>query len=114
MRQRIERNLQLFVGRTLYYHMWMVSGGSPTKYLDPKLIGGLFFLPIKPQDVTIDGNRITLDAEEEIVLRCGKAGKVLIRGEYILSRSAGANKIRGGSIQLNELARAMRIGPCFN
>lgn len=61
-----------------------------------------------PQDALIDGKRIVFDAQEEIILRCGranitltKAGKVLIRGEYILSRSSGANKIRGGSIQLN-------------
>ena len=41
----------------------------------------------KPEDVFIDGKRVTFDAREEIVLRCGKAsitltkaGKVLIRG----------------------------------
>jgi hypothetical protein len=41
-------------------------------------------------------------------LRCGKssitltrAGKVLIEGEYISSRSSGVNRIKGGSIQLN-------------
>ena len=61
-----------------------------------------------PQDAIIDGKRIVFDAQEDIVLRCGKAsitltkaGKVLIKGEYVLSRSSGPNKIRGGSIQLN-------------
>ena len=61
-----------------------------------------------PKDAIIDGKRIVFDAQEDIVLRCGKAsitltkaGKVLIRGEYVLSRSSGPNKIRGGSIQLN-------------
>ncbi len=61
-----------------------------------------------PKDAIIDGKRIVFDAEEEVVLRCGKAsitltkaGKVLIRGEYVLSRSSGPNKIKGGSIQLN-------------
>ena len=51
---------------------------------------------------------LQLTAEREIVLRCGKAsitltraGKVLIRGEYIFSRSTGVNKIKGGSVQLN-------------
>ena len=29
------------------------------------------------------------------------AGKVLIRGAYVLSRSSGVNKIKGGSVQLN-------------
>ncbi len=62
----------------------------------------------KPEDVMIDGKRITFDAKEGIVLRCGKAsitltraGKVLIQGAYLLSRSSGVNKIKGGSIQLN-------------
>jgi hypothetical protein len=42
------------------------------------------------------------------VLRCGqasvtltKAGKVLIRGTYVSSRSSGVNRIKGGSVQLN-------------
>lgn len=61
-----------------------------------------------PQDAVIDGKRIVIEAQEDIVLRCGKAsitltktGKVLIKGEHLLSRSSGSNKIKGGSIQLN-------------
>ncbi|MBW2636717.1 MAG: hypothetical protein JRC86_04200, partial [Deltaproteobacteria bacterium] len=60
------------------------------------------------EDVTIDGRRVTFDAKEQIELRCGKssiiltrAGKVLIHGAYLLSRSTGANRIKGGSVQLN-------------
>jgi hypothetical protein len=55
-----------------------------------------------------DGARLVFTAKNEIVLRCGKAsitltrtGKVLIRGTYLLSRSSGVNRIKGGSIQLN-------------
>jgi hypothetical protein len=55
-----------------------------------------------------DGEKLKLTAEKEIVLECGKAsvtltraGKVIIRGTYILSRSSGANRIVGGSIHLN-------------
>lgn len=62
----------------------------------------------KLEDITVDGKRVTFDAKEEIVLRCGKAsitltraGKVLIRGAYLLSRSSGANRIKGGSVQIN-------------
>jgi hypothetical protein len=42
------------------------------------------------------------------VLHCGKAsitltraGKVIIRGEYVLARSSGVNRIVGGSVQIN-------------
>ena len=62
----------------------------------------------KPNDIYVDGKRVTFDAKEEIVLRCGKAsitltkaGKIIIRGAYLLSRSTGVNRIKGGSVQLN-------------
>ena len=62
----------------------------------------------RPKDVMIDGKRMTFDAKEEIILRCGKAsitltkaGKVLIRGAYLLNRSSGVNRIKGGSVQIN-------------
>ena len=57
---------------------------------------------------TVDGQTLEFTAEREIVLRCGRAsitltraGKVLIRGAYVLSRSSGANRIKGGSVQIN-------------
>lgn len=59
-------------------------------------------------DVDADGQRMVIHAREQLVLRCGKAsitltkaGKVLIEGSYVLSRSTGVNRIRGGSVQLN-------------
>lgn len=62
----------------------------------------------EPQEVIMDGKRIVFEAEQEIVLKCGKAsitltrvGKVLIRGEYVLSHSSGENRIRGGSVSVN-------------
>jgi len=52
--------------------------------------------------------RIMLDAEEEIVLKCGEAsitltcaGKVLIKGSYVISRSSGTNSIKGSSVRIN-------------
>jgi hypothetical protein len=64
--------------------------------------------PALPIRVDLDAERLTLTAEREIVLRVGKAsitltraGKVLIRGDYLLSRSSGVNRIKGGSVQLN-------------
>jgi hypothetical protein len=59
-------------------------------------------------EVVRDGERIELIAEREIVLRCGnasltltRAGKVLIRGAYVSSYSTGANRIKGGSVNIN-------------
>jgi len=61
-----------------------------------------------PVNVKVDGEQLIFTAEKEIVLNCGKAsitltraGKVLINGEYLLSRSSGANRIKGGSVQIN-------------
>jgi len=58
--------------------------------------------------ITLDGERLVMRAEREIELRCGdasivltKAGKVLIRGSYVLSRSRGANKIKGAVVDIN-------------
>lgn len=59
-------------------------------------------------DVDADGQHMVVSASSQLVLRCGKAsitltkaGKVLIEGEYILSRANGVNRVKGGSIQLN-------------
>ena len=61
-----------------------------------------------PTRIDIDGERLTFTAKKEIVLKCGKAsitltkaGKILIRGAYLLSRSSGVNRVKGGSVQIN-------------
>jgi hypothetical protein len=64
----------------------------------------------KPGAVAVDadGERMLVSAREQLVLRCGKAsitltkaGKVLIEGAYVSSRSSGVNRVKGGSVQLN-------------
>jgi Domain of unknown function (DUF6484) len=59
-------------------------------------------------EVDADGERLIVNAKSQLVLRCGKAsitltkaGKVLIDGSYLSSRSSGVNRIKGGSVQLN-------------
>lgn len=61
-----------------------------------------------PLSISVDGDAVVFAAEREIVLRCGKAsisltrdGHVVLRGEYILSRAVGVNRIKGGSVQIN-------------
>lgn len=58
--------------------------------------------------VEADGRKISVDAAQQLVLRSGKAsitltaaGEVIIRGEYVLTRSTGVNQIKGASIQIN-------------
>lgn len=62
----------------------------------------------KMVDVKVDGDRLTLSAEHEIVLQCGKssitltrAGKVILKGAYLSTHSTGVNRIKGGSVQIN-------------
>lgn len=61
-----------------------------------------------PVDVELSGEELHLSAEKKLTLTCGKAsitltesGKVIIRGTHLLSRASGANRIQGGSIELN-------------
>jgi hypothetical protein len=59
-------------------------------------------------EVEADGERLIISAQEQLVLRCGrasitltKAGKVLIQGTYVSNRSSGVMRIKGGSVQIN-------------
>jgi hypothetical protein len=56
----------------------------------------------------VDGDRVVIQAAREIELRCGdssivltRAGKVLIRGSFVLTHSRGMNRIRGGCVHIN-------------
>jgi Domain of unknown function (DUF6484) len=76
----------------------------------PIILGKLWQPEPAPPTVqaAVDNERLVLTAEKEIVFQCGassitltRAGKVLIRGAYLLSRSSGVNRIKGGSVQIN-------------
>jgi len=78
-------------------------------YLDEITEAQELELPVEDvQNVTVDGQKISFEAKEQIVLKCGKAsitltnaGKILIRGAYLMNHSSGVNRIRGGSVQIN-------------
>ncbi|WP_274054659.1 DUF6484 domain-containing protein [Thalassomonas haliotis] len=62
----------------------------------------------QPLELTLDGKRLVLTAKNELVLRCGEAsitlkknGKILLSGTNLLSRAQFANRIKGGSVQIN-------------
>jgi hypothetical protein len=75
----------------------------------PIIVGLLQSIPpATSRTVKVDDEVLVLNARKEVVLQCGKAsitltsaGKVLIRGAYLLSRSSGVNRIKGGSVQIN-------------
>lgn len=59
-------------------------------------------------EVVVDGARVTIAGQREVTLRCGqasitltRAGKVVIRGTYVVSRSEGPNRIKGASVDIN-------------
>jgi hypothetical protein len=67
-------------------------------------------LPSLPGHVEVeaDGKRLVISAQDQIVLRCGKAsitlakeGKLIIQGAYVSSQSSGVLRIKGGSVQIN-------------
>jgi len=71
-------------------------------------VTGAAAAPQQLVSVRADDDRFVLSAEREIVLRCGeasitltRAGKVIIKGAYILSRSTGHNKIKGAAVDIN-------------
>jgi hypothetical protein len=100
----------------------MFEAGDPLK---PVILGALQPKPASAQTVSdsqephpqavnnafelkTEGDRILLNAKSEIVFNCGKAsivltkaGKILLRGAYLLARSSGVNRIKGASVQIN-------------
>jgi hypothetical protein len=61
-----------------------------------------------PVEAHVDGNRVEIEGNDEIVLRCGKAaivlrrnGRVMIHGTYVETRAKGTNRIKGGWVLIN-------------
>ena len=91
----------------------MFEDGDPAR----PLVIGLIELPptieveslrAPSESLKLEAENLVFTAEKEVVLSCGKAsitltraGKVLIRGTYLLNRSSGVNRIKGGSVQIN-------------
>lgn|GEM_PF-553735 len=64
--------------------------------------------PGSSNTVCIDGQRVNITGQEEIILQCGEAsitlrkdGKIVIRGKSLLNRASGVNRIMGASVQVN-------------
>lgn len=90
----------------------MFEGGDASKPIVMGILheGEGWPLAEQPGQVELeaDGQRLIVSAREQLVFKCGKAsitltkaGKVLIQGSYVLTRSTGTNRVKGGSVQLN-------------
>ncbi|MBI5069872.1 MAG: hypothetical protein HZB56_16690 [Deltaproteobacteria bacterium] len=61
-----------------------------------------------PEVARVDGKRVAIEGQDEVVLRCGRAtitlrrnGKVVIAGTFVESRSAGVQRIKGAAVKIN-------------
>jgi len=59
-------------------------------------------------EADVDGKRVRIVAQDEIVFECGQAsvtlrrnGRVVIRGTYVETCSEGTNRIKGGQVRIN-------------
>src|SRR5262249_25471510 len=59
-------------------------------------------------EISVRGRRFTVEAEEDVELRCGDAkvrisrdGKVVVLGNDVVSRARRGNKIKGGTVNIN-------------
>jgi hypothetical protein len=59
-------------------------------------------------EAAVDGKRIRIVAQDEIVLECGNAsitlrrnGRIIIKGTYVETCSEGTNRIKGGQVRIN-------------
>ncbi len=62
----------------------------------------------QPSHNMIDSKTIFFNAQDEIVLHCGKSsvtlnkdGKVIVKGKKIISRASETNKIKGATVSIN-------------
>lgn len=81
------------------------------------VVGVALVAPTSPQvasaaspfvEADVDGQRVRVQAEHEVVIACGKAsitlranGRVIIKGTQIESNSEGTNRIKGGQVRIN-------------
>lgn len=59
-------------------------------------------------EARVDGKRVVIEGQDEIVLKCGEAsitlrrnGKVIVKGTNLESKATGTHRIKGGSVEIN-------------
>jgi hypothetical protein len=87
--------------------MALIHEPSPTPLLDA-LLTSPAPAPRRPVEAWVDGQRVTIEGQEEVVIRCGAAsitlrrnGKVVIKGTQLETSATGTHRIKGGSVEIN-------------
>jgi hypothetical protein len=64
--------------------------------------------PAARGDLVLGGDRVRIEARDEVSVRCGEAsltmrrdGKILVKGSDVTSRATRVHKIKGGSVRIN-------------
>lgn len=72
------------------------------------VILGVVGMPATPGPAPTLPRTLRVAAGEELVIECGKSkiwlradGRIEIRGEHVISRSRGPNKVKGGTVHIN-------------
>ena len=87
--------------------MSLIQEPSPTPLLDELLANPTPVLR-RPVEARVDGQRVTIEGQDEVVIRCGAAsitlwrnGKVVIKGTQLETSATGTHRIKGGSVDIN-------------
>ncbi len=81
-----------------------LSGAEPSVVV----LGRLFNPLAPPRDVRVNGRKVAIEANTELILKCADAtiriahdGLVAVRGNRVVTQARGVNRIRGGSVEIN-------------
>ena len=92
----------------LPFIMGLIQEPSATPLLDALLESPPEATARRPVEALVDGKRVVIEGQDEIVLKCGEAsitlrrnGKVIVKGTRLESRATGTHRIKGGAVEIN-------------
>jgi len=92
----------------LPFIMGLIQEPSATPLLDALLESPPPAAAQRPTEARVDGKRVVIEGQDEVVLKCGEAsitlrrnGKVIVKGTYLESRATGTHRIKGGTVEIN-------------
>ena len=87
--------------------MGLIQEPSATPLLDALLESPPQSHP-PPVEAHVEGKRVVIEGQDEVVLKCGEAsitlrrnGKVILKGTQLESRSTGVHRIKGSVVEIN-------------